>query len=102
MMRRPPRSTLFPYTTLFRSLLVTETVNPMASPAETEGLSADLATSMAEPRTSADHSPWKHPWLLVLTLEVLSTAEDPGVAPVVGQGAGPLQEAPPASSRGRL
>src|SRR3712207_7963390 len=26
MIRRPPRSTLFPYTTLFRSILVTESV----------------------------------------------------------------------------
>src|SRR2546427_9380338 len=26
MIRRPPRSTLFPYTTLFRSLLVSDTV----------------------------------------------------------------------------
>src|SRR2546430_9872737 len=28
MIRRPPRSTLFPYTTLFRSLLVTDVVMP--------------------------------------------------------------------------
>src|SRR3989449_1805338 len=28
MIRRPPRSTLFPYTTLFRSLLETENVEP--------------------------------------------------------------------------
>src|SRR2546422_11455407 len=33
MIRRPPRSTLFPYTTLFRSLLAP----PPASPAEGEG-----------------------------------------------------------------
>src|SRR5258708_15365182 len=26
MIRRPPRSTLFPYTTLFRSVLITQTV----------------------------------------------------------------------------
>src|SRR3989449_3792548 len=28
MIRRPPRSTLFPYTTLFRSLFATKTINP--------------------------------------------------------------------------
>src|SRR5258708_31430337 len=28
MIRRPPRSTLFPYTTLFRSLIFTETGEP--------------------------------------------------------------------------
>src|SRR3712207_7837556 len=33
MIRRPPRSTLFPYTTLFRSL---------AAPAQRDGLAADL------------------------------------------------------------
>src|SRR3712207_7393731 len=31
MIRRPPRSTLFPYTTLFRSLLVTDTSMTIAS-----------------------------------------------------------------------
>src|SRR3989441_5662115 len=30
MIRRPPRSTLFPYTTLFRSLLQQQTQNPEA------------------------------------------------------------------------
>src|SRR3712207_7603750 len=30
MIRRPPRSTLFPYTTLFRSLLVRQDVAPVA------------------------------------------------------------------------
>ena len=28
MIRRPPRSTLFPYTTLFRSLVISKTVGP--------------------------------------------------------------------------
>src|SRR2546425_7850931 len=30
MIRRPPRSTLFPYTTLFRSMVVMENVGPVA------------------------------------------------------------------------
>src|SRR2546427_9434774 len=29
MIRRPPRSTLFPYTTLFRSLFIEPSVNPI-------------------------------------------------------------------------
>src|SRR5438034_9720649 len=31
MIRRPPRSTLFPYTTLFRSLLIVEVSRPRAA-----------------------------------------------------------------------
>src|SRR2546425_1757499 len=34
MIRRPPRSTLFPYTTLFRSLLVTAPAVPDGDPAD--------------------------------------------------------------------
>src|SRR2546422_6289265 len=33
MIRRPPRSTLFPYTTLFRSILVSACDRPHVSPA---------------------------------------------------------------------
>src|SRR3712207_8743259 len=36
MIRRPPRSTLFPYTTLFRSLLSRASVKPMARSAAAE------------------------------------------------------------------
>src|SRR5213083_1353377 len=56
-------------------LLVTVTVNPMASPAETEALSADLATSMAAPRTSTEAEAVSDPSLVVVTLAVLSTGE---------------------------
>src|SRR5438874_2723988 len=65
-------------------LLVTVRVNPMASPAETEGLSADLATSMAAPRTSTEAEAVSDPSLVVVTLAVLSTGEEPAVAAVVG------------------
>src|SRR2546429_10017061 len=41
MIRRPPRSTLFPYTTLFRSLFTGRTLN--ASRAHALGLVAQLA-----------------------------------------------------------
>src|SRR5688572_31716421 len=37
MMRRPPRSTLFPYTTLFRSHRVARRVDPAAHPQTAEG-----------------------------------------------------------------
>src|SRR5256885_12776455 len=33
MIRRPPRSTLFPYTTLFRSVRIPRQVQPISSPA---------------------------------------------------------------------
>src|SRR5256885_11137597 len=41
MIRRPPRSTLFPYTTLFRSLFVRSTVNPSS-------LTSSLRNAVAE------------------------------------------------------
>src|SRR6266849_5589633 len=37
MIRRPPRSTLFPYTTLFRSALAAPRPGPRASPARNRG-----------------------------------------------------------------
>src|SRR3712207_7586647 len=36
MIRRPPRSTLFPYTTLFRSHMVTDTIMPEAACTSTQ------------------------------------------------------------------
>ena len=44
MIRRPPRSTLFPYTTLFRSNLATFDT-PVAAEAETKGTATRLSTS---------------------------------------------------------
>src|SRR5438874_614415 len=66
-------------------LLVTETVNPMASPAETEGLSADLATSMAAPRTSTEAEAASDPSSLSLHDALPISGEDPAVAAVVGE-----------------
>src|SRR5256885_6836450 len=57
MIRRPPRSTLFPYTTLFRSLWDTESGKPVADlsatsdeagPAEFSSDSKQLATAQGE------------------------------------------------------
>src|SRR5256885_9790171 len=41
MIRRPPRSTLFPYTTLFRSLLRGPSLFPGVGPRERVGLAAE-------------------------------------------------------------
>src|SRR3989442_13214040 len=38
MIRRPPRSTLFPYTTLFRSVLAVEAADPRRAAARRAGL----------------------------------------------------------------
>src|SRR2546427_6360882 len=45
MIRRPPRSTLFPYTTLFRSLIATGKVEELADPKQIAGLKAGLEIS---------------------------------------------------------
>src|SRR5258708_11721003 len=63
MIRRPPRSTLFPYTTLFRSehsgALVAEVAEVAPnSPAEKAGLkSADIILERSEEHTSELQSP---------------------------------------------
>src|SRR3712207_8329499 len=46
MIRRPPRSTLFPYTTLFRSLDPTRHLRPTPHPSARRGL---LKKSLAQP-----------------------------------------------------
>src|SRR2546427_5130172 len=43
MIRRPPRSTLFPYTTLFRSLLWESTPDASANPARTNLIIEDIS-----------------------------------------------------------
>src|SRR5438105_7124135 len=47
MIRRPPRSTLFPYTTLFRSLFVVS----LSAPATGGGVSVNYATADQSPGT---------------------------------------------------
>src|SRR5689334_24654039 len=49
MIRRPPRSTLFPYTTLFRSFVVVDMQNAFASP----GGMLDLAGIDVKPAADA-------------------------------------------------
>src|SRR2546430_12529979 len=65
MIRRPPRSTLFPYTTLFRSVsvkMVREAGNQLATlsglirTASGQAVQAQVAIPEAEVRTKADRS----------------------------------------------
>src|SRR2546422_9160560 len=51
MIRRPPRSTLFPYTTLFRSEIVTRLSDNEYSPGSSAGNMAPL-----DPRRSEEHT----------------------------------------------
>src|SRR2546428_1132544 len=55
MIRRPPRSTLFPYTTLFRSRSVTDVVIAVAA----EVLGGELPVARDEPLLDATPSNWK-------------------------------------------
>src|SRR5688572_31128515 len=52
MIRRPPRSTLFPYTTLFRSKLTVEAKGEVAALAETINGMGDTLATFAEQVTS--------------------------------------------------
>src|SRR2546426_2743099 len=60
MIRRPPRSTLFPYTTLFRSLPASETPHKIVEHqkllvhAHTLPLAAELAEELAQAAASGD------------------------------------------------
>src|SRR3712207_8202674 len=53
MIRRPPRSTLFPYTTLFRSAHALRALRPRAAPAEPEALGARRARAAGRRRQPA-------------------------------------------------
>src|SRR2546425_8789229 len=64
MIRRPPRSTLFPYTTLFRSTMVKESgakilrggaFKPRTSPYSFQGLREDGLRFLAEARGNEVH-----------------------------------------------
>src|SRR3712207_8414070 len=57
MIRRPPRSTLFPYTTLFRSLVSPSFNYP------SRGLPANMAL-VGTPMDDSEVSSWQAPWPL--------------------------------------
>src|SRR2546429_8225529 len=50
MIRRPPRSTLFPYTTLFRSQSALNTVNPGLAIAAPQMMDAVVAQALGQAR----------------------------------------------------
>src|SRR5256886_8361615 len=52
MIRRPPRSTLFPYTTLFRSRSSSSTSNSASLASRASRLAARFASSRSEEHTS--------------------------------------------------
>src|SRR2546422_4944261 len=56
MIRRPPRSTLFPYTTLFRSALVTSVNLPVARAGATSTLVDVKFAFTLQPRRSEEHT----------------------------------------------
>src|SRR5437870_973916 len=80
--------------------LVTVRVSPTGSPAETERLSACLATSMAAPRTSTEAEAESVPSLVVVTSAVLSTEIGRAAGRERGEERGTVEEAPGARSSG--
>src|SRR5438034_75133 len=68
----------------------TVTSYAVSSPEKTEGLSADLATSMAAPRTSTEAEAVSCRSLLRVTLAVCSTGQEPAVAALLGEAPPPV------------
>src|SRR2546428_7974581 len=61
MIRRPPRSTLFPYTTLFRSILIsplpgTTTTKPGSATRPFPGIDAEVVDERGRPVRSEEHT----------------------------------------------
>src|SRR5574340_404783 len=73
MIRRPPRSTLFPYTTLFRSL-----ARRGRRAAATVGRAAPVTTGLCQPARHPSAPEWA--MLCVLAREALAVATLHGVA----------------------
>src|SRR3712207_7824043 len=79
MIRRPPRSTLFPYTTLFRS-----DAGPVSRQRLVDGVVDDLPEAVHEP--SGVGRPDVHPRALADRLEPLEDEQVVGVVAVVHDG----------------
>src|SRR5258708_19927939 len=79
MIRRPPRSTLFPYTTLFRSLLEKLSLALWASRRRKELLELldQLDPKIAELTAAVEQEAKKRP-------EVVQLMTHPGVGPITG------------------
>src|SRR5690606_3723935 len=79
LVRRPPRSTLFPYTTLFRSILVRDDATgevALTLPAGTNGFLRGALRAMADRRRIAQKLP-DAPFLLTAWGDGRVTIEDP-------------------------
>src|SRR2546429_6613331 len=61
MIRRPPRSTLFPYTTLFRSVLGNRTGDVVGLQGKSDDFSKDVATGLL--RKSMQREEGRNWWL---------------------------------------
>src|SRR5258708_19635847 len=68
MIRRPPRSTLFPYTTLFRSLLTVPLLGDAVRKAETARFARAMSTLVANSRSEEHTSELQSPDHLVCRL----------------------------------
>src|SRR3712207_8360935 len=66
MIRRPPRSTLFPYTTLFRSILGMHAIGPHVTDLIAEGVFAKLVEGTPEEIGMSIHA---HPSLAEVVAE---------------------------------
>src|SRR5438034_5552688 len=56
MIRRPPRSTLFPYTTLFRSVLKGRNCNPLMAYKSSGGIRRWTSSITGDVRRSEEHT----------------------------------------------
>src|SRR2546422_1510379 len=75
MIRRPPRSTLFPYTTLFRSHLGNLSKRPSTLPLEHLGVSGTLGKTAQKARQYWLWNTWEH-------FSPCSAGKPPGTTPV--------------------
>src|SRR5260370_34073705 len=60
MIRRPPRSTLFPYTTLFRSLCIDSTISLTHYAILPLITTATLSTQRAQRRSERPYATWRN------------------------------------------
>src|SRR6266568_8702445 len=82
MIRRPPRSTLFPYTTLFRSAAAAGTANVTAT---SEGKSATAAITVTIPVASLTVSPTAATIVVGGTQQLTATPLDANGNPLSGR-----------------
>src|SRR5260370_11296562 len=84
MIRRPPRSTLFPYTTLFRSVAGVRTNKPTATPAD------DYLRKELEDRLRR----WPARFMLMMTIGEAGDALDDPTKPQAERESTPLNSRP--------